>query len=118
MAKKERFFEGIVDYTPYWAWAPVVAIAVAVFFGGAYGLWHLGGYVKHWHVSLSVPSTDDLKDSASKAANDLAEQAKQKAQSAVEEQKQKASDQARAAIEAEAKAQVDTLKNNITVPNK
>ena len=72
MAKKERFFAGPIDKTPYGSCAYVAAFVGFAFVAGAALLWNIAGSVKSFHLptikGISLPaSSESVVDQVKKA---------------------------------------------------
>ena len=97
MASSQRFFEGIVDRTPYTAWVYVAVIVGATLGLGMYGIVKIGAYSNEhftWLHSYQAPNTSAAASAAaqaaSNAANSAVDQAKSQGQSLIDQARSQA----------------------------
>jgi hypothetical protein len=118
MAKKERFYQGPVDRTPYGSCAVVAIIAGIFFLGLATELVRAGGTIQHWlakqHPSTTVSlPTENPFSSAQQQLDSIQQKASDQVQEKIDQQKAEAEAQAKAAAQQEVKQQIDTLKDQL-----
>ena len=132
MAQQERFYQKVIDRTPYGACYVVATFTVVLSIILMVGIWQAGRYVHRFGVfgflkETGTSALNQSSDQANKVIDEAKKQAGQTAsdavQSAADEAKKQADqavqnelDKQKASLEATTKAKLESLKSPLSTP--